>query len=153
MCRVVYIASHCNSVKRASSVLPSPLQSSGQRWCLCCVCARALFSLPSSTSSHRVWSATPESGRLTHSEDQGANKWYQSRTSTVVGLTAGDDGRFGDGRQRRCCCGCPATTGGRCVHGAGGQRHQLADADSHQLWRVGGDHEDQAQSPTALEYC
>ena len=42
MGRVVYIVFHCNSVKRASSVLPSPLQSSGQRWCLCCV--RALCS-------------------------------------------------------------------------------------------------------------
>ena len=25
------------------------------------------------------------------------------------------------------------------------------DADSHQLWRMGDDHEGQAQSPTALE--
>ena len=32
-------------------------------------------------------------------------------------------------------------------------RHQLADADSHQLWRVVGDYEGQAQSPTALECC
>ena len=44
-----------------------------------------------------------------------------------------------------------ATIGGRRVHGVGGQRHQLADADSHQLWRVVDDHEGQAQSPTALE--
>ena len=149
MGRVVYIACHCNSVKRASSVLPSPLQSSAQRWCLCCVCA--LFSLLFSTSSHSVWSAKPVSDRLTRAEDPGANKWYQSRTSAVAGLTAGDDGRFGDGRQQRRCCGCPAMTGGRRAHGVGGQRHQLADADSHQLWRVVGDHEGQAQSPTALE--
>ena len=38
MGRVVYIVCHCNLVKRASSVLSSPLQSSGQRWCLCSVC-------------------------------------------------------------------------------------------------------------------
>ena len=39
------------------------------------------------------------SGRLTRSEDPGANKWYQSRTSAVAGLTVGDDGRLGDGQQ------------------------------------------------------
>ena len=148
MCRVVFIASHCNSVKRASSVLPSPLQNSDQRWCLCCVCVCALFFLSSSTSSHSVWSATLVSGRLTLAGDSRGNKWYQSRTSAVAGLTTDDDGRFGDGRQQRRCCGCPATIGGR---RAGGQRHQLADADSHQLWRVGDDHKGQAQSPTALE--
>ena len=37
------------------------------------------------------------------------------------------------------------------MHGTGVQRHQLADADSHQLWRVVGDQEGKAQSPTALE--
>ena len=37
-----------------------------------CVCA--LFSLPSSTSSHSVWSATQGSGRLTRSENSDANK-------------------------------------------------------------------------------
>ena len=79
---------------------------------------------------------------------QGTNKWYRSRTSTVIGLTAGDDGLFGDGRQQWRYCGCLAMTGGR---RAGGQQHQLADADSHQLWRVGGDHVGQAQSPMALE--
>ena len=97
----------------------------------------ALLSLSSSNSSHSVWSAKPVNGRLTRAEDPGANKWYQSRTSTVAGLTAGDDGWFGDVRQQRRCCGYPAMTGGRRAHGAGGQRHQLADADSHQLWRVG----------------
>ena len=91
------------------------------------------------------------SGRLTLTGDPGANKWYRSRTSAVAGLTAGDDGRFGDGRQQRRCCGCPTMIEGRRVHSAGGQRHQLADADSHQLWRVVGDYESQAQSPTALE--
>ena len=30
---------------------------------------------------------------------RGTNKWYSSRTSAVVGLTAGDDERFGDVRQ------------------------------------------------------
>ena len=69
MGRVVYIVCHCNSVKRASSVLPSPLQSSGKHWCLCCVCARALFSLSSSTSSYSVWSATTMSGRFTRVGD------------------------------------------------------------------------------------
>ena len=93
------------------------------------------------------------SGRLTCAGDPGANKWYQSRTSAIAGLTAGDDVRFRDGRQQRRCCGCPAMTGGRRAHGAGGQRHYLAIADSHQLWRVGGDHEGQAQSLTALECC
>ena len=58
---------------------------------------RALFSLPSSISSHSVWLATLVSGRLTRARDPGANKWYQSRTSVVIELTAGDDGRFGDG--------------------------------------------------------
>ena len=62
---------------------------------MCSVCVRALFSLPSSTSSHSVWSATQGSSRLTHSEDPGANKWYRSRASTVAGLTAGDNRRFG----------------------------------------------------------
>ena len=38
-----------------------------------CVCA--LFSLPSSTSSHSVWSATPVSGRLTRVEDPWANRY------------------------------------------------------------------------------
>ena len=36
-------------------------------------------------------------GRLTRAGDLGTNTWYQSHTSTVAGLTAGDDGRFGDG--------------------------------------------------------
>ena len=41
------------------------------------------------------------SGRLTRAGDFGTNKWYQNHTSAVVGLTAGDDGRFGDGRQQQ----------------------------------------------------
>ena len=45
MGRVVYIFCHSNSVNRANSVLPSPLQSSGQRQCLCCVCALFHLSL------------------------------------------------------------------------------------------------------------
>ena len=91
------------------------------------------------------------SGRLTRARDPGANKWYRSHTSAVAEPTVGDDGRFGDGRQQRRCCGYPATTGGRRTYGVGGQRHQLTDADSHQLWRVSGDHEGQAQSPMALK--
>ena len=75
---------------------------------------------------------------------RGTNKWYRSHTSAVAGLTAGDDGRFGDGRQQRRCCGCTTTIGGPRVHGVGGQRHQLADADLHQLWRVVYDYEGQA---------
>ena len=150
MGRVIYIVCHCNSVKRASSVLPSSLQNSGQRWCFCCMCVCSVLP-PSSTSSHSVCARTPVSDRLTRAGDPGPNKWYQSRTNAVVGLTVGDDGRFGDGRQHRRCCGCPAMTGGHREHGAGGQQHQLTDADLHQLWRVGGDHEGQAQRPTALE--
>ena len=42
------------------------------------------------------------------------------------------------------CCGCPTTTGGCRAHGVEGQWHQLTDTDSHQLWRVDGDHEGQA---------
>ena len=34
------------------------------------------------------------SGQLTRAGDPGANKWYQSHTSAIVGLTAGDDGRL-----------------------------------------------------------
>ena len=52
------------------------------------------------------------SGRLTRVKHPGTNKWYQSRTSAAAGLTAGDDGRFGDGRQQQRCCGCLATIGG-----------------------------------------
>ena len=46
MSRVVYIASHYNSVKGASLVLPSHLQSFGQCWCFCCVCTLCFPSLP-----------------------------------------------------------------------------------------------------------
>ena len=62
------------------------------------------------------------SGRLTRAGDLGTNKWYQTHTSAVVGLTVGDDGWFRDGRQQQRCYGCPATTAGRRAHGAEGQR-------------------------------
>ena len=55
----------------------------------------------------------------------------EPRTSAVVILTDGDDRRFGVGRRQWHCHSCPATTGGSCPHGVGGQRHHLTDADSH----------------------
>ena len=60
-----------------------------------------------------------------------ANKWYRSCASAVVILTDGDDRRFEVGRWQWHCHSCLATTGGSCPHGTGGQRHHLADADSH----------------------
>ena len=84
MGRVVYIASHCNSVKRAGSVLPSHLQSSGQRWC----CVRALCSpslfLPLAIVSENAGdrSAYPVTGRLTRAGDPGPN------SSILLGLSA-----------------------------------------------------------------
>jgi len=63
MDRVIYIASRCNSVKRASSVLPSLLQSSGQRWCLCCartLCSHSLLlSLTIVCGRQHRWAGSP----------------------------------------------------------------------------------------------
>ena len=77
MGRVVYIVYHYNSVKNEFSFAISSAELRPTLLLVLGVCT--LFSLSSSTSSHRVvgnhsaWSATVVSGRLTRVGDQWAN--------------------------------------------------------------------------------
>ena len=73
------MAYHYNSVKLSEfsfAIYSAKLQPT--LVLVLCVCA--LFSLPSSTSSHSVWSATPVSGRLTRAGDP--------RTNSLIFLSA-----------------------------------------------------------------
>jgi hypothetical protein len=145
-------------MQKGSSVCHIQKQSFGQGWCLCCVCS---WAQPLLLPLAKCVCVCVCAGKLVAylcraaRDQQVVSEPY--RFACVAGLIAGDGNWLEEGRQQRsswrrqCCWGCPATTGGRCAHGAGSQRHQLVDADSHQLWQVGGDHEGQAQSPTALE--